>query len=975
MKVRLLAALLLTLAAPAFSSHAEDKGFEYYENHFQNPPQQYGLDCWWWWVNSNVTEEAITSDLEAMKSKGFYGAMIFDAGGHNQRGNKDVPAGPVFASKEWRKLFVHALDEAERLGLEIGFNIQSGWNLGGPCIDPEHAAKMLTFKEVKVKGNDSGIQLPAPASKHGYYKDIVVLAFPADPSRLADEPISNLDLKLGVHELGGSAPDCRFLLENAGVKPDAPKPVLVNSSDVIDITSKMDSEGNLDWTCPEGEWTVLRIGYTCTGAVVSTCSKGWNGLVLDYMSPEAFDFYINNVVEPIFKDAGHHVGKTLKFLETDSWECGGMNWSEGFDGWFKKVNGYSLLPYLPVIAGYVVDGIPTSNSFLADFRKAIADAVAQNHYKRFSEYAHSHGMGIQPESAGPHAGPLNGIDNYSYSDIMMSEFWAPSPHRPRTADRFFIKQASSAAHIYGRKIVGAESFTTIGPHWNDEIWSNQKPSFDHEICAGLNRVYFHTFSCSPASMGIPGQEYFAGTHINPRLPWWDEASAFMDYMTRIQFMVQDARFNADVLYYYGDHVPNILPFKHSDKAGTMPGFDFDACNEQILLSLKVDRKGDVTVPGGLTYKVLALPDHKVLSYDALKKVKDLLRQGATVVGPKPEKCVSLKGGSKTAQRFSKLAGKIWKSNDGNSVTRFGKGTVVTGMTAREYLLSSGVKEDFRIAEDPALKNFDYIHYTLDGRDLYFISNMDSKETDVTCSFRVAGRKPELWNTMDGTTRDLGAYSQTDGVTSIPVHFDSFGSILIVFDEAIPEDRQGADGTNFPGYSECRTLEGPWNVSFDTRWGGPASVTFDKLIDWTTSEDEGIRYYSGKALYSKSFQFNGKAGDGLRYFLTLGSVKDAGFATVRINGKDKGTVWTAPFRVDITDELVNGNNDLEVVVANSWYNRVAGDQINPEKKQYTSTNIVLSHDFLGRPTKDIKLSPSGLLGPVRVVSQQELGNVR
>ena len=199
----------------------------------------------------------------------------------------------------------------------------------------------------------------------------------------------------------------------------------------------------------------------------------------------------------------------------------------------------------PVAAGFVVDDISTSNAFLADFRKTIADAVANNHYRRFADFAHRNGMAILPESAGPHAGPLDGIKNYSHSDIMMSEFWAPSPHRPRTADRFFLKQASSAAHVYGRKIVGAESFTTIGPHWNDLIWHAQKPSFDHEICAGLNRVYFHTFTCSPKEMGLPGQEYFAGTHINPRLTWWAESTPFMEYLTRVQFLVQNGRFVAD----------------------------------------------------------------------------------------------------------------------------------------------------------------------------------------------------------------------------------------------------------------------------------------------------------------------------------------------------------------------------------------------------------------------------------------------
>lgn len=969
-KTAILLLISVLLCGTASSTPGRTDGtIDYIKDNFKTPPSSHGLDCWWWWLNSNVTEEAISSDLEAMKEKGFYGAMIFDAGGHNQRGNRNIPAGPVFASKEWRKLFVHALDEAERLGLEIGFNIQSGWNLGGPCITPEHAAKMLTYSETRVSGgNETVVNLPRPASRLDYYKDIAVLAFPLDPSRVSDEPVRGLDLKLGIHELGGSAPDCRFLLTNdpASFRKTDARPLVVNSSEVLDVTRGLGEDGSLKWRFPDGDWAILRIGYTCTGAVVSTCSKGWDGLVLDYMSPDAFDHYISEVVIPIFEDAGHHVGKTLKFLETDSWECGGMNWTKGFEKWFRTFNGYDIMPYLPVIAGYIVDDVTTCDSFLADFRKTIAESVAVNHYKRFAEFAHSKGMGIQPESAGPHAGPLDGIRNYSFSDIVMSEFWAPSPHRPRTADRFFVKQASSAAHVYGKRIVGAESFTTIGPHWNDEIWHNQKPSFDHEICSGLNRTYFHTFTCSPSEMGLPGQEYFAGTHINPRLTWWDEASAFMDYLARIQLVAQNGKFVADALYYYGDHVPNVLPFKHSDIARTIPGYDYDAIDENVLLSLEITRGGFLKAPSGLEYRALILPSHKTLSFAALKKVGRLVRKGAVVIGDRPEHCVSLKGGAKAQARFAALADRIWAGSNAKGITRFGKGSVVTGMTANEYFHSQGLPADFSIAEDATLRDFDYIHYTVDGRDFYFISNMTDRPADVTCSFRVHGRRPESWNALDGTILSLEAFSQAGGITSVPIHFDPCGSALIAFDGKIPDDCQGTAASNCRVPSATIPVDGSWDVSFDPKWGGPAHVVFDKLIDWTESEDDGIRYYSGKAGYSKSFSMPEVDRDKYGYAIDLGSVKDVGFASVKVNGVDKGVVWTAPFRVDVTDAIRQGENHLEVVVVNSWFNRVTGDQQHPEGKTYTSTNIDLGNDFLGRKKASITLSPSGLLGPVSVV---------
>ena len=911
---------------------------------FRNPSSQYGPSCWWWWLNGNVTPEAISSDLEAMAEKGFSGAVIVDAGGASQRGNKDVPAGPVFGSPQWRSLFVHALDEACRLGLEMGFNIQSGWNLGGPCITAEHAAKRLTFSEVHVSGSAGKIVLPEPPKSYDYYRDIAVLAFPVDSARTC-EAVSDLQYKLAAQEVGGSATDCRFLLGN---RPSDRIAYVIDASQVRDITSSLGKDGSLDWYPPsEEEWTVLRIGYTCTGARVSTCSEGWDGLVLDYLSADAFEFYVRTVLNPILKDAGEHVGKTLKYLETDSWECGGMNWTPGFEVAFRNFTGYDPLPYLPIAAGYVVDGLDESNAFLADLRKAVADAVARNHYGRLAEFAHNLGMGIQPESAGPHAAPLDGIRNYSLSDIAMSEFWAPSPHRPTPKDRFFVKQASSAAHVHGISIVGAESFTTIGPHWNDEIWCNQKPSFDHEICAGLNRVYFHTFTCSPAAMGLPGQEYFAGTHFNPRLTWWEESSAFVDYLTRIQTLAQKGQFVADVLYYYGDHVPNILPFKHSNIAGTMPGFDFDAADEGALLSLKVDRDGNLIAPSGLTYRVLVLPDHGVLSSKALHKVKWLLRKGAKVIGPKSERCVSL---SCDRKKFEILSDKL-------------QGNVISDSNAREYLLSTGLHEDFAVSEDSSLLDFDYIHYIVDGHDLYFISNMTDRVRDINCSFRVSGHAPELWNALDGSITALETFSQADGLTSVPLHFEAWGSAAVMFGESIPTDRQGKGTPNYKYPSPCLALDGPWTVHFDPAWGGPETVVFDTLKDWALSVEHGIRCYSGSALYCRDFEFSPTPG--VRYVLDLGCVKDTGFASVSINGHDKGVVWTSPFRVDITASLRDGSNRLEIKVINSWYNRVAADMALPEAERLTRTNIMLDKDFRGIAKSEVRLSPSGLLGPVTI----------
>lgn len=945
--------------------------YDFLSSSFKTPDQSSGVNCWWWWLNGNVTKEAITKDLEAMKSKNFQGAMIFDAGGHNQRGNKDIPAGPLYGSAEWIELFLFALDEAKRLGLEIGFNIQSGWNLGGPNVTPEYAAKQLTYSETKVKGGQKITQPLSLPPNHELYQDVTVLAFPVSADAVAKEKINYLDYKLGFHELGGSAPDTRFLLDNT-TRPrntseeNTEHVYIVNKESIIDISAFMDENGILEWDAPEGEWNIMRVGYTCTKAHVSTSSDGWQGRVLDYLSKDAFSFYWQDVVEPILDASREHVGTTLKFMETDSWECGGMNWSDNFADEFKYYRNYDLKSYLPVIAGHIVDNMNVTHAFLADFRKTLADLVANNHYAYFAEYAHKNSMGIQPESAGPHAGPLDGIKNYGFSDIVMSEFWSPSPHRPTPQHRYFVKQASSAAHIYGKKIVGAESFTTIGPHWNDELWRDQKSAFDHEICAGLNRVYFHTFTCSPKEMGVPGQEYFAGTHVNPQVTWWNESGAFIDYMHRTQFVVQNGKFVADVLYYYGDHVPNVFSNKHADPAGALPGFDYDVTDETILLQLKV-KNGKIIVPGGIEYRVLVLPNHRVLSLDALKKVESILSHGAEVIGDKPERLISLVGNEKAQLEFQKLADKIWGEEiPDKGSKKYKKGTISWGVSARDYLISKGVSPDFEVSNG-IVEDFDFIHYTIGNIDVYFISNQTEEIRKVESIFRIEGRQPELWDALTGEIREATAFSQQNGVTTVPLTLDPYGSVIVLFNKEIDSTLQGKERTNYPDFTTVQVLEGDWNVYFAPEQSGPGMVNFPELIDWTTSKEEGIKFYSGTAIYYKNFHFTPRQGDS--YFLQLEDVKDVGIAKVKINGTDKGVVWTKPFRVNVTDELVEGENSLEIKVVNSWYNRVAGDEMNPKADQVTRTNIVLINDFRGNPREEIPLEPSGLLGPVSVKKKE------
>ncbi len=890
-----------------------------------------------------------------MHDKGFSGAMIFDAGTELGWGpDENPPNGPMFSSPEWTELYLHALNEAGRLGMELGLSIQSGWNLGGPYVTLDDKAKQITWSEIQLEGaKPVELQMPVPESNYDYYRDICVLAYPA--RQIERKPISHLEAKTGAKELGGSAPDCRFLLNDHPPEEGEEDALL---RDIINITDKLRDDGTLKWNVPEGKWTVLRIGYTPTTAHVATSSDNWKGHVLDYLSKDAFDRYWYKTVDPLLKKAGSLAGTVLKQLETDSWECGGMNWSINFAEDFKRYNGYDIITYLPIVAGKIIENREVSNAFLADLRKTIAHCVSENHYKTFAEHAAAYNLGIQPECSGPHAGPLDGITNYSHSDIVMSEFWSPSPHRPNPENRFFVKQASSAAHIYGKQYVGAESFTTLKkPHWADEPWCDMKPHMDFEFCEGLNMIFFHTFTCSPKEMGIPGQEYFAGTHINPQVTWWEYSIPFMEYINRVQSVLQSGRFKADVLYYYGDHVPNIAVYKGFNQAGSLPGYDYDVTNEEVLLQLEVV-DGKVMVPGDTEYRILVLPDHKVLSLAALEKVEQLLKKGATVLGSKPERLVSLVGGKQAQQKFHILSDKLWGEKPlFRGEKKIEKGRLVWGQSAREFLQSEGVAFDFEVLAVENQLDYQYIHYTIDDADVYFICNQTDQSQSIDCAFRVAGKQPELWDPVTGEITSANAFKQIDGRTILPIQFDPYGSTFVFFKESIQVEKQGLENSNYPVMKKMKEVTGSWHVTFDPKWGGPESVDFKTLSDWTENDDEGIEYYSGIATYSNDFELEPVTGK--RYWLELNRVKDAGIAAVKLNGEDIGITWTKPFRVEVTGGLKRGKNSLEITVINSWQNRLIGDRGKPQEERYTKTNINIRDDW--------KLRISGLLGPVVITS--------
>jgi alpha-L-rhamnosidase len=985
------------------------------------------MQCYWWWLNGNTTREAITRDLVEMKQKGYGGAMLVDANGANQLGNHDIPAGPTFGSPEWTALYVHALDVAAKLGLTISLNITSGWNLGGPMVRPEEASKLLTWSRVTLTGPKTiAMILPEPAATNGFYRQIAVLAYPlrhgtALPGETVDDarkPIRALTMKSAAVETGFSMPDPIPLLQDF---PATPGEQDTDLKDVRDISNAVQADGTLRWDVPAGEWEILRIGYTDSGAKVSTSSGAWQGLAIDYMDHTAFDSYWDRVVVPLLVAGKPFLGKSLKYLVTDSWELGGTNWTARFRQEFIRRRGYDPVPYLPVVAGRIVQDRDTSDRFLNDLRRTVGDLIVSEHYDVFAQHAARYGLGVHPESGGPHGAPIDALETFRSSSFPQTEFWGMSrEHRTAPSERFFVKEAASAGHIYGKNIISDEGPTSIGPQWSESIGRDLKPTFDQALTEGLNLLIWHEFTSEPQEHGLPGYEYFAGTHLDRNVTWWPEAGAFIGYINRCDFLLQQGKPVADLLYYYGDHVPNFVRLKQDDPAHVLPGYDYDVTDEDALLNrMRMDARR-IETPEGIAYNALALPPTGTISLPVLRKIEQYVRGGGVLIGTPPSRTTGLSTPEVTDE-LQKTVAAMWGNCDGRSVLSHddGKGTVYCTNDSRAVLTARQIQPDFEYQVIGGKGDLDYIHRRQGDTDIYFVRNAGADPVAAQVDFRTQGKSPELWHPDSGAIESDLLYTATpDGRTRLPLWLDGYGSVFVVFREragvhVVTIERDASQIFPLPAAGATNALSATGQISTEqlppapfaaTARGGVIHLLTSQsgeyvihLSDGTTHnvsitselqqerlpEDWTLAFPPGwgapaSVPVTRLGSWTDSADPGIRYFsgtatyrttvdvpqsmfgtgkiLSLDFGELAELASVRVNGTSLGVIWKYPFTVNVASVLRPGKNEIEISVTNLWVNRLIGDAQPSASPKFTRTNITKYH-------ADSPLLPSGLLGPV------------
>lgn len=958
------------------------------ETVFQKPPLAARPLGWWHWINGNVTKEGIRADLEDMKRVGMGGAQILDVEIY-------LPKGPVrYGSDSWHEHVQYAIKTAAELGLELDIANSSGWSgCGGPWITPERGMKKIVWSETPVEGGPVAVNLAKPETKLDFYRDIAVLAVPATTGRLEDvETKINWATKPVIRPKTFNVP---------GIGPDQ----------ILNLTEKMDVGGKLAATLPSGRWVILRFGYAATGSKNHPASPEGQGLEADKLDPDTVAFQFEKSLGRIIRDAGPLAGKSFKSILFDSFEAGFQNWAEHLPSEFQKQRGYDLIPFLPVLAGRIVQTPEVSEAVLWDFRKVIDEMFAEKYFGTMHQLAAKHGLRIYSESQG---GPLNPMSANRHVDVPMNEFWMPDVDG--RASR--MKQSVSAASFLGRPVVAAEAFTAKpeNARFIPTLASLKAPG-DHAFTLGINRFCLHSFTHQPVTEAAPGFSLGRyGTHFGRLVTWWPYARSWIEYVSRCSALLQRGKIQADICLLVDEDLGYGLPSKI---ATAYPGFDFQVAYPSDLKKMMVKEGRLVHTEAG-SFRILITPQKGtskswVAEVATLERIRDLLKAGAWLAGPPPTAPAGLKDWEKKTE-FDLLVREIWgDSAVGSGAHRsLGLGRVDAAQAdPAKLLVDSGAKRD--VDWSPSEAQIRFIHRQEGERDFYFIQSGDKKPQRIQLQLRQSGRIPEIWDPMTGQIAASPVFDVQGAVTTIPLDLEPEGSVFVVFQKTLPSNWVSSatdvrmelkagpllaggnlpclryhDGTEkkFPVVASSPAVEikGPWQINFPAVRGSPLDLHDSQLFSWPDSPEERIRHYAGTAIYRSEFTMPKVGGDKV-VILDLGNVADV--AQISINGKDAGIDWHPPFRGVVSSLIRDGKNEIEIRVANRWINRLIGDEAIPTnlsyqptgKSKFTDGRLEKMPDWLyqadarGVETKKRSfavwkhyeatdpLVPSGLLGPV------------
>ncbi|HWF20248.1 MAG TPA: glycosyl hydrolase [Verrucomicrobiae bacterium] len=682
----------------------------------------------------------------------------------------------VFAFKDpSAKADTAAAADSTPAKLEIKHAVYEGENNGGSADVTARLAGLIRSGHKSVIVNDAQMGGdPAPFS----LKQLrVELTLNGTPAAFTVGQGDTLVFPVDTNQLAALSSFDNTLAGRTFVRPPAASIPFVGAAiphdGVVDLAAKVGADGRLRWKIPPGNWIILRLGYTPIGVNNHPAPKEGEGLECDKLNKAALNAHWDGFMQKVLADIGPLAGETLNASLIDSYEIGNQDWTGDFRNEFEKRRGYDPLPFLPAFNRYVVDDPAVTERFLWDMRRTVADLFAENYYAHFNELCKQHGLLSAIE---PYTGPFESLPCGGPADVVMGEFWAGSQGDPS------VKMAASIAHIYGKTIVGAESFTgwPNDGRWQDDPYS-LKPLGDLMFSEGINRYIFHRYAMQPWTNRWPGMTMGPfGINFERTVTWWNQGDAWIKYISRCEYLLQQGRTVADAAYFDGQSAPVVI------RAGNPPlptGYDYDCVDADVLLHATVEKNGRIMLPSGANYAVLILPPNDInMTPPLLACLRKLVRSGATIVAPRPQHSPSLENYPECDRQVKQMADELWGSCDGKTVLEhgFGEGHAVWGKSLADLFASQNLKPDFEFQGASTGVRLVYTH-RLDGpADIYFVSNQRRQADSVECTFRVNGRIPELWHPDTGVMETAPIWNIHEGRTTVRLDFDAAGSVFVIF---------------------------------------------------------------------------------------------------------------------------------------------------------------------------------------------------
>jgi hypothetical protein len=728
------------------------------------------------------------------------------------------------------------------------------------------------------------------------------------------------------------------------------QPVVDNPALVVDPTKVFDISGHLSgdhlvWNAPEGDWVILRMGMLPTGVTNAPASREATGLETDKMSKKHIEAHFDAYMGEIIRRIPAEDRKSWKVVVADSYETGGQNFTDGLLEEFKTRYGYDPLPYLPAYYGTVVQSEEISDRFLWDLRRLIADKVAYDYVGGLRDVSHQHGLTTWLENYGHWGFPGEFLQYGGQSDEIGGEFWAVGD-----LGNIENRAASSSAHIYGKTKVSAESFTSGGPGFS-RYPAVLKQRGDRFFSEGINNTLLHVYISQPYEDKAPGVNAWFGTEFNRKNTWFPHLDLFTTYLKRVNFMLQQGLNVADVAYFIGEDAPKMTGITNPE----LPkGYQFDYINAEVIEKYMTVKNGLLTLPHGTQYRILVLPALETMRPELLHKIKQLIEDGAVVMGPSPKRSPSLENYPDADKQVQELAASLWSNiKPGEKQAKIGKGLLIDGMDMQEAFNTINCAPDCKVDTERS-RSVLFGHRNKGNTDIYFLTNQSENDITIEPEFRVKGKQPEMWNPVSGKIRKLPAFTQTATGTVVPLQLAPNESAFIVFRKKAGASNSGNVELNYPPLHTVVELSNPWTVTFDKE----KTITLNQLQDLSTLEDFNIKHYSGTVLYENTFHLDENSNGAL--YLALTDV--SAMAKIKINGKYAGGLWTHPYRLDISAYTKTGDNTVSIEVTTTWVNRLIGDSKLPEaeRKTWCSSNPY-------RP--DSQLQKSGLTGQISILKSK------